>query len=256
MKAKVWVNRIIFVAALAVFIYAAIQLTMIYLDYRGGANEYKDLQEFTSGGTVMTADDNNEEHTAGDAFTVDFQELKKVNDDIIGWIRFENMDISYPVVQGEDNDYYLKHTFNQEQRAAGSIFAEYQNSRDFSDSNTFIYGHNMKDGTMFAKLNKLQEKGVFQENQRFWIYTPEYTYQYDIFSCYVTSVNADIFNSTFTDEQGYRKWIDQAVGSSSYDTGVKPDTNDKIVTLMTCTPAGGNYRMLVHAVRSSTEAVK
>lgn len=253
MKKRIWLYRIIFLAALAVFIYAAVNLGMILWDYQKGSGEYKGLKEFTS---EDPAEDVDEEVPQEETFFVDFDKLKAENPDCIAWIRFENIDISYPVMQGKDNEYYLKHTFYGEQRTAGSIFMEYQNNPEFEDNNTFVYGHNMKDGTMFAKLNRFKDKDFYQENPGFWIYTPEYTYRYDIFSCYVTGLEADIFNCSFADEKDFEDWIKNAIGSSNYDTEIVPKSTDKIVTLMTCTPAGDAYRFLVHGVQSSKTPVK
>ena len=104
------------------------------------------------------------------ATTIDFEELQKINPDIVAWIRIEGLGIDYPVVQGEDNEHYLHYTFRGEANVAGSIFLDYRNKADFSDSKIILYGHNMKNGTMFGSLKKYQDESVFQENQIITIY--------------------------------------------------------------------------------------
>ena len=90
---------------------------------------------------------------------VDFEELQKMNSDVIGWIEVEAIpEISYPIVRGEDNDYYLHRTFKKANNSAGSIFVDYRNGQYFGDCNTIVYGHNMKNGSMFGKLKWLTEK--------------------------------------------------------------------------------------------------
>lgn len=167
---------------------------------------------------------------------VDFDKLKEVNEDIIGWIRVSALDISYPIAQSIDNDYYLHRTFEREDNFAGCIFMEYQNNSDFSDKNTIIYGHNMKNGSMFGKLRKFYEEGVYESAPYFWIYTPDEIYRYDIFSCSEVGVSSKTYQITFSKEEDFAQYIDNAFTSSVVDgTDVKVTTDDRIVTLSTCT---------------------
>ncbi len=241
-----WKFILPFFAALAVFIFAASRLGMLYWEYSKGAREYQALKEAAlpaklefSGGAEKKA---NKESGA------DFDKLRSINPDTAGWIWFENLGISYPVVQGEDNDYYLSHTFYRKENKCGSIFIETQNQKDFSDQNTFVYGHNMKDKSMFAKLNELKQEEVFQENTEFYIDTPKGVKCYQIFSCYVAPLQSDSFRYEFRDQEDYAKWQKKVKEYSFYETGVVPKKGQKTVTLMTCTPKGHNYRFLVHGV--------
>ena len=150
---------------LAVFIFSLVKIGGPLLEYRQGEKVYESLEEYVSIGEDGS-------YREGE-MPVDFEALRKVNPDIIGWIVIPGMEISYPIVQGEDNDYYLKHTFDKAENASGCIFVEVENSPDFSDNNTFVYGHNMKNKSMFAKLNRYQEEDTFRKNPEFVIYTPE-----------------------------------------------------------------------------------
>lgn len=233
-------STIIFLLALVIFIYAIVRLGMIFWEYAKGQNTYDKLNKFTSSTDVGKGGELPEN------FSVDFEALKKINPDIVGWIRFENMDISYPIVQGTDNDYYLTHSFEKEEIKCGSIFMEAENASDFSDDNTFIYGHNMKDKSMFAKLNQFKDEQIYKENPEFLIYTEDAIYRYSIFSCYVADISWDSFNYQFATEDAYGGWLQTVKNRSIYDTGVTPQKDQKTVTLMTCTPSGENYRFLVH----------
>lgn len=236
-------STIIFVIALLVFVYALVRLGMIFWEYTKGQQSYDKLKDFTSSTEVGKGGDSG---LAPEDFTVDFEALKKINPDIVGWIRFENMDISYPIVRGKDNDYYLTHTFDKQELKCGSIFMEAENAADFSDDNTFIYGHNMKDKSMFAKLNQFKDEQVYRENPEFLIYTENAIYRYNIFSCYVADISWDSFNYQFASDKAYANWLETVRGRSLYDTGITPTQEQKTVTLMTCTSAGENYRFLVH----------
>ena len=230
-----WKFIIKFLAALAVFVFALVKLGIFFFEYYQGEQEYQKLKKSVL--SVLIEGEIN----------VDFEALQVKNTDTIGWIYFENLDISYPIVQGEDNEYYLSHTFQKEENKCGSIFMEAQNAADFSDNNTFIYGHNMKDKTMFAKLNQFQQEETYQNNPDFLIYTPDKILRYQIFSCYPAELNWDSFTYQFENQEKYASWQKTVIERSLYEITWKPSANQKTVTLMTCTPMGENYRFLVHA---------
>ena len=132
------------VVAIAVFCYAAYNLYHIYTEYRKGTNEYNSIEEMA----VTERDPDSTEVAGPDAqpkppIDVDFEKLKSINDDVIGWIYVDALpDISYPIVQGKDNQTYLHQTYEKNYNFAGTIFVDYENGRDFNDCNTLVYGHN------------------------------------------------------------------------------------------------------------------
>ena len=115
---------------------------------------------------------------------VDFDALKAINDDVVGWLELEAIpSISYPIAQGEDNEYYLHRTIKKTYNFAGSVFIDSTNASDFSDCNTIIYGHNMKNGSMFGKLKQMYESEKYKDSKYLWICTPNGKYRYEIFRC-------------------------------------------------------------------------
>ena len=103
-------------------------------------------------------------------------------------------DISYPIVKGKDNQTYLHQTYEKNYNFAGTIFVDYENSGDFSDCNTLVYGHNMKNGSMFGHLKKFREDDkLYKQDKYFWILTPERNYRYEIITAYTTGVNSDTY---------------------------------------------------------------
>ena len=166
---------------------------------------------------------------------IDFEELKAINPDICGWLRIRAIDISYPLVQGEDNEYYLHRTFEQTANFAGCLFLNAENKTDFTDQNTIIYGHNMKNGSMFGKLNTFRDKDVYKKSRYFWIFTPDFIYQYRIISGMVVPEAGDTYR-TFFSEDKFQEFLDTVTRGSELDiTGVEVDTEDRVVTLSTCT---------------------
>ena len=169
-------------------------------------------------------------------YPVDFMALQGINDDIVGWLKVGALDISYPVTQASDNDYYLHLTFELVQNAAGCIFVDYQNRPDFQDDNTIIYGHNMKDGSMFGTLKNFVQDGVYESDPYFWIYTPERIYKYEIFNCSTVGAVSNTYTLEFGSRKEFQNYLDKALMQSQVDSSkVKVKSSDKIVTLSTCT---------------------
>ena len=149
-----FISTVVMVIASCVFLYAAFNLFLIFSEYNKSDSEYKALEE-----TVISIQVPNASDKEGMVFKVDFDKLKEINSDVVAWIRFENPEkISYPVVAGIDNDVYLTKTFEGNYNSSGTLFTDMNNSGDFRDRNTFIYGHNMKNGSMFGQLRKYQEE--------------------------------------------------------------------------------------------------
>lgn len=166
---------------------------------------------------------------------IDFVSLKEVNEDIVGWLKISALDISYPVVQGEDNDYYLHRTFEGVENFAGCIFMNCDNAADFTDQNTIVYGHNMKDGSMFGKLRKFGEEEIFNKSKYFWMFTPDKIYQYRIFSAAIVNKTGLTYQVVFEDDE-FDKWINAAYSNSVVENkDVEFKRDDRVMTLSTCT---------------------
>lgn len=167
---------------------------------------------------------------------VDFESLKEINEDIIGWLKIGALDISYPIAQGEDNDYYLHRTFAGEDNFAGCIFMDYQNSPDLTDDNTIIYGHNMKNGSMFGMLKHFLNDGVYDSDEYFWIFTPDRIYKYHIFNCTTVGAVSSTYTLKFASDEDFQDYLDVAAAQSQVDSShVEVTSDDTIVTLSTCT---------------------
>lgn len=201
--------------------------------------EISDMSEPTQGGVVLTQEDKK--------ILQGIASLHEENPDVIGWIRFDNSEISYPLMQGKDNDYYLKRNYRGEKNNAGSIFLEVSNSPDLEDSHSIIYGHNMKDLSMFGSLKEYKYKDYYKDHPYFTIYTLDQVYRYQIFAYYDISMYGDVYNNQFGPDDFFQSFIDTMVSRSYYDTGVRPQKTDKIITLSTCSTEGN--RFVVNAVR-------
>lgn len=228
------------IMAVAVFCFAAYNLFHIYTEYKKGTDEYNHIEQMavTERDPESTEEASDTEQGRQPPFDVDFAALQGVNPDVVGWIYIEALDgISYPVVQGEDNEEYLHTTYENNYNFAGTIFIDYENSRDFSDCNTLVYGHNMKNGSMFGQLKKFSEdQTTYEKSKYFWIFTPEKDYRYEIISAYTTGVNSDTYTLFKGPGDEFQEYLDTIKGYSEIETDDTELTiKDRIVTLSTCT---------------------
>ncbi|MDO4339889.1 MAG: class B sortase [Eubacteriales bacterium] len=190
-----------------------------------------------------------------ESFGIRWKELREINSQVVGWIEVPGADISYPAVQGNDDDYYLHHSITGEEDAFGTIFLGCVNNKDFSDSHSFLYGHNMEGNLMFANLNRYAEPEYLAQHPEFYIYTPERKLQYRIFSIERAGARSPgfVYGNALGSEE-YKEQLAIIQELSLYDTGTETDADKSIVTLVTCTSRlEEDVRMLVHGI--CTESV-
>ena len=162
--------------------------------------------------------------------SVDWDELKKINEDIIGWVYFTGLpQISYPVLQADDNEYYVHRTYDlsSDTSKAGCIFMDYRMADDFSSPYSIIYGHNVRDGSMLSDLARLKDQTLYDEEPYFWILTPEGNYRYQIFSIFQCHRAADVFQRSFDGwGEDFSKWQGD----------VKLREDGHVIAFSTCVP--------------------
>lgn len=156
--------------------------------------------------------------------------------------------LSYPLLQGKDNAYYLTHLADRQSGVSGSIFVDYHNRPDLSDRNTIIYGHNMKDGSMFAKLDQYDLPELYQKEPYFYIYIPGKVLKYQIFSCYAGSVGSEAYTYEFPKIEEFQIFLQTIQSYAAYDTGTEIRDTERVVTISTCVNTNRNYRYLIHGV--------
>ena len=237
MKKNKVLNTFILIIALCVFAYSGYQLFLIYKNYKTIEEEYETIRDVV---VVEDAVEEQEvvEEVVEDTFKVDFDALLAMNDDVIGWIRFdEPTEISYPIAQGRDNNQYLYSSLEGKYLSAGTIFADYQNDDDFRDENTVIYGHNMKNGSMFGRLRKFKNSEFCQANPYFYIYTPDgRTLTYQVFAVKVVKDTSSTYDKIYADAEEFQNYIDDIYKGALYTSeDVSVSAADRIVTLSTCT---------------------
>lgn len=178
---------------------------------------------------------------------IDFDALHEINRDIVGWIIVDGTTINYPIVQGRDNDTYLNTLFTGEYNPSGAIFMDYRNAPDFTDCNTIIYGHKMKNNTMFQGLSEYKSQDFWEQYPAITIYTPQQEYRCEVFAAYVTSAVSDAYVLNYDNNGDFVQYLKTAISRSQIMTGAVLHSTDRIVTLSTCDYSFNNARMVVHA---------
>lgn len=218
-------------------------------EYKKGEDTYRQIENEYVNRPVGDSENPpkiSDEETGDCRLRFDFEGIQIMNPDIIGWIDIPGAGISYPLVQGDDNNYYLTHMSSGEYGIHGSIFMDAHNNPDFTDGNTIIYGHNMKDGTMFAALDAYQAPALFQQYPYFYIYLPGCTLEYQIFSCYYGRTGSIGYTYGFGREETFKDFLESISAYAAYDTNINVSITDRIVTLSTCVNTDRNYRYLIH----------
>ena len=259
-KNKEMIRRIILVIAVITFCISGWELYKILSEYQKGSNEYNDLQDLVVEQGGVIADVNagpGEVMELEKIFKVNFEELMAINEDTVGWIRFkEPSEISYPLVLSADNADYLYTTFEGKSNSAGTLFVDYKNTGDFDEENTFIHGHNMKNGSMFGRLRKFRDSSYRTENPYFSIYTPDgRELVYEVFAVCVVKDTSQTYDREYENTQEFQEYLNYVKKSALYNTGVEVTADSKIVSLSTCTNVTDDERLVVHGVMIEEKAV-
>ena len=243
------IKIILLVICLCVFIFSAYNI----YKYLSEENANKKLNnELMEKAIIETPNDNNDNTQENEdilPISVDFSVLKQENEDIVGWLYLENSPINYPVVQSNDNDYYLRRLVNGEYNIAGSLFMDYRNDSNLEDNNTIIYGHNMKNNTMFGSLQEYKNQNYYDNHKVMYYFTPEKNYIIELFTGYTISVESDIYDLSIIDSSK----LEELISKSDFESNTKVTEEDKIITLSTCAYEYDGARYVVMGVLKEIE---
>ncbi|MEE0955255.1 MAG: class B sortase [Eubacterium sp.] len=177
---------------------------------------------------------------------INFKALKEVNPDVIGWIYSPDTTINYPVVQGNDNAYYLKHLADGTENRNGCPFLDVQNRPDFTDDNSVIYGHHMQNGTMFAGISWYEDQSYYDEHPVMYLMTPSATYRIELFSGYITTMDSSAYMQTFGSIREHTDWLKEVSGRSDFRANLVISAYNRVITLSTCAYRFENARYVLH----------
>lgn len=258
-------QAVVIIVAICGILVSGIMLIKTFAEYKTATDEYETLNQYTASASdtavsgftpvmpVTESDEpvkvlkrNNNREDFPD-LEVDFAGLMGKNKDVVAWLYVGAVGISYPVVQGEDNEYYLHHTLEDTKNSSGSIFMDWEVHRDLTSWNTFFYGHNMKNGSMFGSLKKfIREEGTYDKDPYIYVFIPGYIYRYKIFSYYLDSPDSKMY-WTCDSLKEYRQYIRDALEKSVDDCNTPTTEEENMITLVTCSGSGASkQRFFVH----------
>lgn len=177
---------------------------------------------------------------------IDFAALKEASPDLVGWLYCPDTAVSYPVVQGQDNSYYLSHLADGSENRNGCLFMDCENRRDLSDENTLIYGHHMASGKMFASLVFYAGQEYYEAHPVVYLVTEEKDYRLELFAGYTAAVDSDAYTLRFASGGDFAAWLVRIKERSDFSSEVRVGGDDHIVTLSTCAYSFENARYVVH----------
>ena len=273
MKRRKWKKSEVIIAILLdlVGVVAIVALSSILLEYMGGSTVYNDLEKYVilpdeqadlpvegegqSADYAQAGQDENSDGESGPKVVhygrcpqVDLVSLRALNNDVVGWIYGPGTKINYPVVQGEDNSFYLTHMFDGKENKCGSIFMDSLNNTDFSNTNSILHGHHMKNGSMFASLAQYESQEYYDSHPVLWLVTSEKSYLVEIFTGFVTDTDSDVWQIEFATKEEYRSWLDRMKENSMFACDVMPGAEDQILTLATCSYKYDDARFAVMGI--------
>ena len=238
---------------ICVLLFSAFQIISIQSGYRESANFYDTLTQHvrfvTTNANTQTVMDETEETFTLPAHiqlpSVDFAALYEINSNVVGWLILDGTPINYPIVQGADNTHYLGHLFDGRRNAAGAIFVDSYNQADFTDRNTIIYGHHMRDGSMFAVLERFRSQEFFDAHPYVFLLTPQRNYVIKLVAGYTADVTMSGWQLDFEDDETVEMWINERIERSDFQSEILVRDTDRFVTLSTCSWAFDDARYVV-----------
>lgn len=237
-----------------VFIYSAYNLISYYYDAYINAKTYNKVKDLYIPAEVVIEDAQGETEEDIEARLQalreeNFRKLREANKDIVAWIYVPGTNVDYPVVHGEDNSYYLNHDIEGKTSRAGAIFLDYRiavnEDSTIDDINTVIYGHHMKNGSMFASLKRYKDSSFLEENPYIYLDTVNGRRKYQIFSVFVTKTDFQYTKINFSSDNEYLQYLQEINNKSMNSTNIELKSTDKIITLSTCTYEFDGARLAV-----------
>lgn len=242
-------KRNIIIAAAAIAVLIAIIVLFFMFGRTRGVEEDKEVQATKK--PLVTEVPVTEAPGVSVTNPIDFAHFWTINPDVYAYIYIPNTNVDYPILQHpSDNAYYLNYNIDGSKGLPGCIYTEIENSKEFTDSNTIIYGHNMKNGTMFRTLHKFENEQFFNENRYIYIYTPTRVLQYRIFAAYTYTDDRIVYYYKLNDPEDCQRYLDMVIETAKkkgfLDESIPLSIEDKLITLVTCT-GNSNTRWQVQA---------
>lgn len=245
-------HRIIIACLVVVMIVSAVDLVGDYMTNKRAEEEYRRLaslaQQTTEATTEVVTEAVTEAETEPPYISpINFEELMEVNPDTVGWIRIPGTNIDYPIVQTDNNDTYLHTDFNGAENVLGTVYLDYESQGDMMGKNNIIYGHNMKNGSMFKDIVRYKDQEYFKDHQYFEIYTPERTLKLKAVACYYAKAEPIVRKTRFKTPESYEAFVRAMLEPCTF-AEIPEEPVEALYTFVTCSYEVNDARTLLFAV--------
>ena len=253
---KKLILNILLIFFIILLIYSLINIITWFIDANKTDEQIQKLQDIAQVEETdeiqvsekLKNEENSRENISTKMMKVDFTELKKINPDVVGWIKVNGTNIDYPFVQASNNEFYLDHSFDKTYNKAGWVFLDYKNSKEELDKNTILYAHNRKDGTMFETLKNVITDEWLQDqtNHLIKLSMENKNTIWKVFSAYTIPTTDDYLKINFNSDEEFEYFVKKIKDRSVYDFNTKVTVDDKILTLSSCY-INSQKRIVLHA---------
>ncbi len=256
---KKTLKKVIIAILIIAIIISILYIVKYYLDSNNAKAQTNILNEIQINNSIIDENITNENETQKTERMLQLEELQKENNEIVAWIEIENTNINYPVLQGTDNDFYMNHDYKKNYSLAGAIFLDKSYSWSRPSNNLLIYGHNMKNGTMFENLLNYKDQNYYYEHPNIRFTTTTEDSIYEIISVFPSRTyyknEQNVFRYYYfinaENEEEYNDFVTNAKKSSIYDTGKTAQYGDSLITLSTCAYHVDDGKFVVVARKSN-----
>lgn len=185
----------------------------------------------------------------GISYEKDYDKYKKLNSDVIGWLKVPNTRINYPVLQTKDNDYYIHRNAEKKSSKSGAVFMDFRNAREEEQRHIIIYGHNMRNGTMFHDLNSYKLKEFYDQNRTITLWWDGKETKWEVYAAFIVTTDIYFIHTKFGSGENFLDYMNTLKKMSKFSSDVKLKKTDQVLTLTTCTYEYDNARFVVQARR-------
>jgi sortase, SrtB family len=247
-RKKQVIYNLLLLIALSGFVFSAYKLYSIYTDYKMIDDNNSAIRNIAFDNSKLVIEEDVDPNDINFLPVVNFQALKEMNSEIIGYIYIPNTEINYPITQAVDNHKYLETTANLLYSAGGSIFVDFRNDSFFNDRNTLIYGHAMRNNSMFGSLSNYKKQSFLDQHPYVFIYTENAIHKYQIFSFHQDTHDSYVYNIYFESDDSFLTFTNSLASKSVINSSADLNSGNRIITLSTCTNITDEGRYLLHAI--------
>ncbi len=235
---KKWKSKLLTVLYLSIFLYSGFVLVKYVYTYYESSKSLKEVQTIYAEtlATIQVVEEDISTTEIETKYTIrpQFHDLLAVNKRIVGWISVDNTKINNPILHADNNEFYLNHNYKDRESRAGSVFMDYRNDALDISRNTILYGHAMKDGTMFGSLKNYLNQDYADAHRTIYLDTLYEGYDIEVFAAYETTIDFYYIETEFKTDEEFLQFIGEVQKRSTIDMNVDIGPDDKIITLSTC----------------------